>query len=113
MNKSNNVLAFALVGLAAGTIAWLLLGTKAGRQQLDGAAEGFREVSDTVKRRTKKGMETATAVAGKATKEANNLRQKATSRGKSMLNKANQAAKETIRDAEEVIKAARHKTDLS
>ena len=113
MNTKNNIITFALVGLAAGTVAWLLLGTKEGRKQLSCAEEGFRQFTEAVKNNAKKGVDQAARTASKATQEANSMREKAVSHGKSMLDKTNQAAKKAVQNVEGAVKAARRKTDLS
>lgn len=113
MNTKNNIITFALVGLAAGTITWLLLGTKEGRKQLSCASDGIREFADTMKNNAKNGLDKATKMADKAAKEAHNMRATAASSGKDILNKADQAAKKSINKADNAVKTARRKTDLS
>ncbi|WP_353181723.1 hypothetical protein [Parapedobacter lycopersici] len=113
MNTKNNIITFALVGLAAGTITWLLLGTKEGRKQLSCASDGIRQFTDSMKNNAKKGLDKAAEMANKASKEAQDMRAKATNSGKSMLNKADQAAKKSINKAADAMKTARRKTDIS
>ena len=109
MNTKNSIITFALVGLAAGTVAWLLLGTKDGRKQLNRAGDGIRSLSKTIRHNTKKGIEKASALADKATKEIQELRVKATSSGKTAINKADQAAKKAIDNVDDAVKTARRK----
>jgi len=113
MNAKNSIMTFALVGLAAGTVAWLLLGTKEGRRQLDNYSDSLRQFTESMKTNAKKGMDRAAEMADKATREVNEMRAKATSKGKAMMDKADQAAKKSINSAEDTIKTARQKTELS
>lgn len=103
MNAKNSIVTFALVGLAAGTITWLLLGTKEGRKQLDCANDGIRQLAKSIKKNTKKGLDKASDAVSNARKEADELRSKATSKGKSMLDKADRAVKKSINKAEDSV----------
>lgn len=109
MNRKNSIITFALVGLAAGTVAWLLLGTKDGRKQLNRASDGIRSLSKTVRHNTKKGIDKAAALADKATKEIQELRAKAKSSGSTAINKADQATKSAVNKVDDAVKTARRK----
>src|SRR5690606_28337588 len=69
MNTKNSIVTYALVGLAAGTAAWLLLGTKEGRKQMDRASDGIRELSKSIRKTTKEGIRRASDIANRATEE--------------------------------------------
>lgn len=104
MNTKNSIVTFALVGLAAGTITWLLLGTKEGRKQLDCANDGIRQLAKSFKENTKKGLDKAVEATNNARKETDELRSKAANKGKSMLDKADQAVKKSTYKAEDSVK---------
>ncbi len=111
MNTKNNIVAFALVGLAAGTIAWLLMGTKDGRKQLNRAGDGLRHLSETIRNNTKKGVKKASELANRAAKEIDELRAQAKSTGKTAINKADQAAKKAVNNANQATKETANKVD--
>src|SRR5690554_1697845 len=92
MNTKNSIVTYALVGLAAGTVAWLLLGTKEGRKQMDRAGDGIRELSKSIRKTTKEGVRKASELANRATEEIDNLRAQAKDRSKSAINKADRLA---------------------
>jgi len=102
MNTKNSIATYALVGLAAGTIAWLLLGTKEGRKQLDRAGDGIRELSKSIRKNTQEGLD-------KATQEIDDLRLQAKSKGRSVIQKADQLAKEGISKANNTVKSVKRK----
>src|SRR3546814_11093183 len=74
MNTKNSIVTYALVGLAAGTVAWLLLGTKEGRKQMDRASDGIRELSKSIRKTTKEGIRKASEIAHRATEEIEDFR---------------------------------------
>jgi len=113
MNAKNSIMTFALVGLAAGTVTWLLLGTKEGRKQLDHCAEGLRQFTGSVKDNAKKGLDRAAEMANKASREVDEMRAKATNQGKAMMDQADEAAKRAVNRAQDTIKTAKQKTHLS
>lgn len=106
MNMKNSIVTFALVGLAAGTVTWLLLGTKEGRKQLDCANDSIRKLAKSIKKNTKEGLDKAVDTARSVRREADDLRSEATRRGKSMLDKADQAVKKSTRKAENKVEDA-------
>lgn len=111
MSKRNNIVTYALVGLAAGTVVWLLFGTKEGRKQLDRASDGIRELSKSIRKNTKEGIHKASQLAERATREIDDLRSQAKSKGKSAIRKADQLAKDGISKASNAIKSAKHKAE--
>lgn len=111
MNSRSSIVTFALVGLAAGTVAWLLLGTKDGRKQLDRASDGIKRLSKSIRTNTKKGLEKASALADKTSKEIHGLKSQAKSAGRTAANKAEQAAKTTVNKVDSAIKTARRKVE--
>lgn len=111
MNTKNSIVTFALVGLAAGTVAWLLLGTKEGRRQLDRAGDGVRELSKTIRKGTREGLDKASKLADRATREIDELRSQAKSKGQSAIQKADRLAKDGINQANDAIKSAKRKAE--
>jgi len=111
MKTKNSIVTYALVGLAAGTVAWLLLGTKEGRKQLDRASDGIRDLSDSIRKSTKEGLNKATQLADRAAREIDDLRSQAKSKGQSAMRKADRLAKEGISKASDTIKTASQRAD--
>lgn len=111
MNTKNSIVTYALVGLAAGTAAWLLLGTKEGRKQLDRASDGIRELSDSIRKSTKKGLNKATKLADRATREIDDLRAQAKNKSQSAIRKADRFAKEGISKASDAVKTASQRAE--
>ncbi|PPL03883.1 hypothetical protein SAMN05444682_102491 [Parapedobacter indicus] len=111
MNTKNSIVTYALIGLAAGTVAWLLLGTKEGRKQLDRASEGIRELSDSIRKSTKEGLHKASKLADRATREMDELRSQAKSKGKSAIRKADKLAKEGISKASDAANSASRRVE--
>ncbi|MGK6351767.1 hypothetical protein [Parapedobacter sp. DT-150] len=111
MNTKNSIVTYALTGLAAGTIVWLLLGTKGGRQQLDRASAGIRELSKTIRKNTEKGVHKASALADRASREINDLRAQAKSKGQAAMRKADQLAKEGLNKTDGALKTAKQRIE--
>ncbi|MFC7523956.1 hypothetical protein ACFQRK_08395 [Parapedobacter sp. GCM10030251] len=111
MNTKNSIVTYALVGLAAGTVAWLLLGTKEGRKQLDRASDGIRELSNSIRKSTKDGLHKASKLADRATEEINDLRSQARNKGQSAIRKADQLAKEGINRASDAVTSAKSRAE--
>lgn len=109
MNTKNSIITYALVGLAAGTAAWLLLGTKEGRKQLGCASDGIRELTKTIRKTTKDGIQKASKLADRATAEIDNLRAQAKNKGQSTIDKADRLAKDGIDKARTAAKTAKRK----
>src|SRR5690606_29779090 len=109
MNTKNSIVTYALVGLAAGTMAWLLLGTKEGRKQLDRAGDGIRELSKSIRKNTREGLDKAAKLSDRATREIDDLRVQAKSKGRSFIEKADQLAKEGVNKAASAVKSAKRK----
>ena len=111
MNTRNSIVTYALVGLAAGTVAWLLLGTKEGRKQMDRASDGIRELSKSIRKTTKEGVRKASELAHRATEEIDNLRAQAKNKSKSAINKADRLAKDGTSKARSAVKTAKRKIE--
>lgn len=54
MKNKNGILAFALLGLAAGTAAYYLLATEDGKKQMDRANDGIKSLTKSLKDLSKK-----------------------------------------------------------
>ncbi len=111
MNTKNSIVTYALVGLAAGTVAWLLLGTKEGRKQLDRANDGIRELSKSIRKTTKEGIRKASEIANRATEEIDDLRSQAKSKSQAAVKKADRMAKSGVDKARRTVKAAKRKAE--
>ncbi len=111
MNTKNSIVTYALVGLAAGTVAWLLLGTKEGRRQMDRASDGIRELSKTIRKTTKEGIRKASEMANRATAEIDDLRAQAKRKGQSAIQKADRVAKSGVDKARRTVKAAKQQIE--
>ncbi|GGC15653.1 hypothetical protein GCM10011386_04320 [Parapedobacter defluvii] len=111
MNTKNSIVTYALVGLAAGTVAWLLLGTKEGRKQLDRASDGIRELSKSIRKNTKDGLHKASKLVDRASKEIDDLRTEAKSKSQSAISKADRLAKEGISKASNAVKTATRRAE--
>ena len=111
MNTKNSIVTYALVGLAAGTVAWLLLGTKEGRKQMDRASDGIRELSKSIRKTTKEGIRKASEMANRATEEIDTLRSQAKNKSQSAIQKADKLAKSGVSKARSTVKAAKRKAE--
>jgi len=111
MKSKNSIVTYALVGLAAGTVAWLLLGTKEGRKQLDRASDGIRELTKSIRENTREGLNKASSLADRASREIDDLRTQARSKGQSAIRKADRLAKEGIDKAQAAVKSAKRKAE--
>ncbi|MEC3878550.1 YtxH domain-containing protein [Parapedobacter sp. 10938] len=111
MNTKNSIVTYALVGLAAGTVAWLLLGTKEGRKQMDRASDGIRELSKSVRKTTKEGIRKASEIANRATEEIDALRSQAKNKGEAAVKKADRMAKSGVDKARNTVKAAKRRAE--
>lgn len=111
MNTKNSIVTYALVGLAAGTVAWLLLGTKEGRKQMDRASDGIRELSKSIRKTTKEGIRKASEIANRATDEIDSLRTQAKNKSQSAIKKADRMAKTGVNEARSAIETAKRKAE--
>lgn len=111
MNRTNSIVTYALVGLAAGTAAWLLFGTKEGRKQLDRANEGIRELSKSIRKSTKEGLRKASEITNRASEELENMRAQAKDKGISAIKKADQTAKTGIKKVRSAVQATQRKAE--
>jgi len=111
MNTKNSIVTYALVGLAAGTVAWLLLGTKEGRKQMDRASDGIRELSKTIRKTTKEGIRKASEIANRATEEIDSMRAQAREKSQSAIKKADRLAKSGVDKARSTVKAAKRRAE--
>jgi len=106
MNTKNSITTYALIGLAAGTVAWLLLETKEGRRQLDRAGEGIRDLTKSIRKGTEEGMHKASRFADKASEEIRDLSAQARNKGKEAVRKADRFARESADQAASRVKTA-------
>lgn len=106
MNTKNSIVTFALVGLAAGTVAWLLWGTDEGRKQVDRASDGIRELSKSIRKSTKAGIRKASEMATRATEEIDSLRSEARDKSQAAIQQADKLAKRGVDKARGTVKTA-------
>ncbi len=92
MKNTNGLLAFALLGLAAGTAAYYLLATDDGKKTLDKANEGIKDLTNSLKDITKKEGKKAAKLAQSAKEELEALTAKAKDSGKQVLDKVSDKA---------------------
>lgn len=102
-NSKNGLVAFALVGLAAGAAAWYLLGTDDGKKQLDRANDGIKSLTQSLKDLSKKEAKKAQKLANRASAELDNLKSKAQAAfskasddADALKNKAKEAGREAL-----------------
>ncbi|SEN49797.1 hypothetical protein SAMN05216436_11753 [bacterium A37T11] len=100
--KRSHLLAFALTGLAVGTIAYLLFGTKGGRKQWNNAVDHIRDLTDTIRDKAKDGLGQASSYASKALVEARHLKGKAKEGIEDFADEATKKGKHAARKAEEL-----------
>lgn len=111
MNTKNSIVTYALVGLAAGTAVWLLLGTKEGRKQMDRASDGIRELSKSIRKTTKEGIRRASDIANRATEEIDNFRSQAKDKSQAAMQQADRMAQSGVDQARRTVKAAKRKAE--
>ncbi|GEM65175.1 hypothetical protein SF1_31570 [Sphingobacterium faecium NBRC 15299] len=133
MKNKNGLVAFALVGLAAGAAAWYLLGTDDGKKQLSRANDGIKDLTrslkDVSKREAKrarklanqaseelhalknKASESFDSLKDKASDELDSLKYKAKEAGKEALNNTNGAAHKLADHVDDAVDAAKSKVD--
>ena len=102
-NSKNGLVAFALVGLAAGAAAWYLLGTDDGKKQLDRANDGIKSLTKSLKDLSKKEAKKAQKLANRASAELDHLKakahaafSKASDDADALKNKAKEAGREAL-----------------
>jgi len=109
--KNSSIVAYALIGMAAGTVAYLLFGTKEGRKQLDRAGDSIRDLTKSIRNSTQDGIHKAQQLADRAVKEVDELRAEAKQKGRSVLRKADRLAKEGLEKASAAVQTAGRKAN--
>lgn len=117
-NSKNGLVAFALVGLAAGAAAWYLLGTDDGKKQLDRANDGIKSLTQSLKDLSKKEAKKAQKLANRASAELDNLKSKAQAAfskasddADALKNKAKEAGREALDHANNAVQNLASKID--
>lgn len=100
MEQKNGLLAFALVGLAAGAVTYYLLGTDQGRKKLKGTNGQIKELTRTIEGLTKKQKKKAEKVARNAQHELEDFGKKAKETGGRVLEKAADATSDIANKVE-------------
>ncbi len=122
MKNKNGLVAFALLGLAAGAAAYYLLSTEDGKKQLDKANSSIKSLTKSLKELSKKEAQKAERFAKSAKEDLDALKSRAKGAGKAVANKvadtttewahkAADAATKLANKTEEI--AAKTKSDIS
>lgn len=108
-NNKNGLIAFALIGLAAGVATYYLLGTDDGKKQLERANEGIKDITNSLKGLAEKEGKRATKFAQRAAEELDGLKEKAKEHGKDALNKVNDSAQHLADKVDDKVDTAKSK----
>lgn len=110
MKNKNGILAFALLGLAAGAAAYYLLATEDGKKQLDRANDGVKSLTKSLKDISKKEAKRASKFAQSAKDEIMEMKGKAKEYGKELADKASNTAHNLANKVDEG--ASKAKSDI-
>ncbi|AIM35783.1 hypothetical protein ACFX5U_01645 [Sphingobacterium sp. SG20118] len=133
MKNKNGLVAFALVGLAAGAAAWYLLGTDDGKKQLSRANDGIKDLTRSLKDVSKREAKRARKLASQASEELHALKDKASEKfddlthrasddlaslknkakevGRDALDSTNHSAKKLVDQVDDAVDTAKRKVD--
>jgi len=111
MKNSNGLLAFALLGLAAGTAAYYLLATDDGKKTLDKANDGIKDLTKSLKDLSNKEGKKASKLAQSAKEELECLTSKAKEAGKQVLDKVSNKASDWASKASDTAHDLANKTE--
>lgn len=117
----SSIVGFAIAGLALGTVAWYLFGTKEGRENFDRAVEGINDVSSKLQKKAKKkmkyaeervreGMDSASHFAEKAKDKASEYGDKFRSEFQDATDEAKDKGSKLAQDAKDLANKAAHST---
>ncbi|MBP3943165.1 YtxH domain-containing protein [Sphingobacteriaceae bacterium WQ 2009] len=109
MENKNGVIAFALIGLAAGVATYYLLGTDDGKKQLERANEGIKDITNSLKGLAQKEGKRASKFAKRAVEEIDDIKEKAKEQGKDVLDKVNDSAQHLANKVDEKVDTAKSK----
>lgn len=109
MNRKDSIVTYALIGLAVGTVAWLLLGTKEGRKQIDRAGDSIRDLGKSIRESADEGIRKAAGMAERASEEISNVSSRVAEKGQAAAKNANRMAKSGINKVSSAAKAASRK----
>lgn len=87
MKNKNGLVAFALLGLAAGAAAYYLLNTEDGKKQLDRANCGIKNLTKSLKELSKKEAKKAAKLAKSAKEDLEALKSRAKDMGRTAVDK--------------------------
>lgn len=99
MSTKKSIVTFALVGLAVGTAAYFLFGTKEGRKQLDCAGDNFRKLSGSLRERTREGAVRASQMAERAGRDLRDLAGRVKDYSKGYIDGAEEAVDKFTKEA--------------
>lgn len=111
MENKNGLIAFALLGLAAGAAAYYLLATDDGKNQLDRANKGVKELTKSIKQRSKKEAKRAAKLAKSTKAEIDNLKSKAKGAGVRAVDAAADTAHKLADKASQAVHRAEDKAE--
>lgn len=117
--ERSSIIGFAIAGLALGTAAWYLFGTKEGRENFDRAVEGINDVSSKLQKKAKKkmknagdrvkeGMDSASHFAEKAKDKASKYGDKFREEFQDASDEAKEKGSKLAQDAKELANKAAH-----
>lgn len=109
MSRRNSIVTYALAGLAAGTIVYLLLGTKGGRKQLDCASREIQKFTNDIRKKSKKEFGKAAAWVENASDEINVAGRRAKDAGKAFAQQAADQAQEMADKAKDKVQSTANK----
>lgn len=109
MSTKKSIVTFALVGLAVGTAAYFLFGTKEGKKQLDCAGDNFRKFSGSLREHTKEGAAQASRFAERAGRDIRDLADRVKEYSKEYLDGAEEVVGKFTEEAEQKVKRAAKK----
>lgn len=111
MKNKNGLVAFALIGLAAGAAAWYLLGTDDGKKQLSRANDGIKDLTRSLKDVSKREAKRARKLASQASEELHALKNKAAEGFGSLKDRASDEVDTLKNKAKEVGREALNNTN--
>jgi len=100
MKNKNKLIAFALLGLAAGTAAYYLLGTEDGKKRLKNSSRCVKDLTKSIKSLSKKQAKKASKLVKSAQDDLEKLTTKGKEAGKQAINAATDTADKLINKVE-------------
>ncbi len=102
MENKNGLIAFALVGLAAGAVTYYLLGTDQGRKKLKRTNCQIKELTKTIESLTKSQKKKAEKMVKSAQSDIESFNKKTKEVGRQVLDKAADATADLAKKVEKI-----------